>query len=394
MSFYNTPDSSPESPYPGGVVDMKASARIPEDEINMAPVQYTNCRGYTMGLRYGLGTLLHTMREMYKGELLVLGNPRIRPWDICILRDEYNDMVGPVEVEAVVHMFSHETGYLTEIKPNAVVMANEISSMPVLNALQLMCMAVQDNANGKASIDTELSYSESDAFSAAAVTLTQHRPPKLEPTKAWKQDMVAEYKSVFGEDGFSLEEMFPNWSDTEMQRITRGIQDPKELKDSLTSGIGLAGLGVGIASGATAFLASKGYYPKNKWGAIAALALLGTSTGAALGLNGVINSVNLSWFIAAPILFAKCMEEETVTIMPLTKNGIPIVSGLTARDPSMLWRSIFNKYYNYAQDTAIGLQDMAWFWNMAGDSWWDKWVEYNEGYVDYRRDFAEAAGGG
>ena len=80
---------------------------------------------------------------------MVLGNPHIRPWDICILRDEYNDMIGPVEVEAVVHMFSHETGFLTEIKPNAVVMSNEISSYPVLSALQTMMMLLQTIRSSK-----------------------------------------------------------------------------------------------------------------------------------------------------------------------------------------------------------------------------------------------------
>ena len=38
------------------------------------------------------------MKEMYSGEILVLGNPRIKPWDVCFVLDNYNNMSGPVEI--------------------------------------------------------------------------------------------------------------------------------------------------------------------------------------------------------------------------------------------------------------------------------------------------------
>jgi hypothetical protein len=87
---------------------------------------------------------MHTMKSMYAGEILVLGNARIRPWDVCILADSYNDMVGPIEVEAVVHNFSFETGFTTEIKPGAIVIANEISTWPLLEGMKLWALAVKD----------------------------------------------------------------------------------------------------------------------------------------------------------------------------------------------------------------------------------------------------------
>ena len=376
--LYQTPESTPEDSSPGGVVDMKASARIPEEDIQIAPVHYKNCKGYTMGLRYGLGSLLYNMKEMYNGELLVLGNPRIRPWDICILRDEYNDMVGPVEVEAVVHMFSHETGYLTEIKPNAVVIANEISSYPVLSALQLMCMAVEDNSRAKGDMDTGLSDEEEEAYRHGA----------------WSEDMKARYSSVFGEDGFSLDELFPGYGQTDMEQIMSGVgggtlESLNEWKDfgaDLVAGLGVA---------TTAFAGYKGWYPRSKLGILGGVVAGSLAVGGGIAAHQTVKSTSLQWFLAAPILFAQCLEEETVTIVPLTKNGIPIVSGLSMRDPAMMWRAIFGNLYNYAQDTAIGLQDMAWYWDMAGDGWWENWVQFSsdEGFSAYRQDFANAAGG-
>ena len=380
--LYQTPESTPEDSSPGGVVEMKASARIPEEDIQMAPVHYKNCKGYTMGLRYGLGQLLYNMKEMYKGELLVLGNPRIRPWDICILRDEYNDMVGPVEVEAVVHMFSHETGYLTEIKPNAVVIANEISSYPILSALQLMCMAVEDNSQAKSNMDTGLSDEEQQAYREGA----------------WSQDLSDRYTSVFGENGFSLDELFPKYGHTDMEQVVSGVgggtlDSLNEWKDWAANMF--AGGVTGTVLGGSAFAAYRGNIPRTKAGLIGALAVGATAIGGSIAVQQTVKSASLQWFLAAPILFAQCLEEEAVSIVPLTKNGIPIVSGLSMRDPAMMWRAIFGRLYNYAQDTAIGLQDMAWYWDMAGDGWWENWVQFSsdEGFSAYRQDFRSAAGG-
>ena len=128
---------------------MKAHSSIDEDKLRMQNISYPNCRGYYSALRYGMGSLIHSMKEMYRGEITILGNNRIRPWDICILHDTYNDMAGPVEVESVTHMFSHQTGFLTEIKPNALVIGNEVSSWPILEGLKIFQMAVRDNWSGK-----------------------------------------------------------------------------------------------------------------------------------------------------------------------------------------------------------------------------------------------------
>ena len=139
---------------------------------------------------------------------MVLGNPRIRPWDICILRDEYNDMIGPVEVEAVVHMFSHETGFLTEIKPNAVVMSNEISSYPVLSALQTMMMAVADNKKQQADMDLQ----QSVEYRALISLLSRADLPAQREA----------YKEIF-EDGFLLEEQLPNFNSDSAEQVRAGL---------------------------------------------------------------------------------------------------------------------------------------------------------------------------
>ena len=72
------------------------------------------------------------------------------------------------------------------------------------------------------------------------------------------------------------------------------------------------------------------------------------------------------------------------------------VAGMSLKDPAMMWRNIFGRLYNYAQDTVIGLQDMAWIWEISGDNWWESYVAWsaeNGAYNSIREDFSRAAGG-
>lgn len=60
------------------------------------------------------------MKEMYQGELIVLGDPAVKPFDKVTIADTYEDITGSVEVEQVVHMFSVDTGFTTSITPDCI----------------------------------------------------------------------------------------------------------------------------------------------------------------------------------------------------------------------------------------------------------------------------------
>jgi hypothetical protein len=64
---------------------------------------------------------MDNMKRGYKGDITIIGNPKIKPIDIVYLLDTESDMVGPVEVRQVTHMFSQQTGFLTEIVPDMLV---------------------------------------------------------------------------------------------------------------------------------------------------------------------------------------------------------------------------------------------------------------------------------
>ena len=127
-------NSSTENPeYTQRII--RSHENIPEDQIHAKAVKYDNCKGFNSALRYGTSELLNAAKEMYAGEILILGNPEINPYDVILLDDQYSEMYGPIEVEAVTHIFGMDTGFITEIKPNVLVTANEGLTYPIINSV-------------------------------------------------------------------------------------------------------------------------------------------------------------------------------------------------------------------------------------------------------------------
>jgi len=75
--------------------------------------------------RIALSHLKENIKDIYSGELLIMGNPDIRPHDIVYIADIYERMYGLFEVEQVIHHFTSELGFITSITPNALVIIND-----------------------------------------------------------------------------------------------------------------------------------------------------------------------------------------------------------------------------------------------------------------------------
>lgn len=78
-----------------------------------------------MARRVGLSHLKESLKDIYGGELIVIGSPDIRPHDLVYLADVYERMYGMFEVEQVVHHFTPNMGFITSITPNALVTIND-----------------------------------------------------------------------------------------------------------------------------------------------------------------------------------------------------------------------------------------------------------------------------
>lgn len=77
--------------------------------------------GPKVAMRVATSALKDYVRDMYQGGLLVVGDPTVKPYDTMYLLDIFNEMSGVCDVKAVTHLFSFETGYVTEIQPDAAV---------------------------------------------------------------------------------------------------------------------------------------------------------------------------------------------------------------------------------------------------------------------------------
>ena len=70
--------------------------------------------------RVTANALRDSVKDMYQGDVGILGNPSIKPHDRVYIHDTYEDMMGMFEVEAVIHNMSAETGFTTSIMPDVI----------------------------------------------------------------------------------------------------------------------------------------------------------------------------------------------------------------------------------------------------------------------------------
>jgi hypothetical protein len=105
-----------------------------EENINWLYVENDNAWGHR-AQRMATSILLWKLRDIYDGEITILGDASIRPYDVCFINDIYNDFHGPIEVGRVVHTFSEETGFITQIKPDLFTSIGEIAQRTAMGAL-------------------------------------------------------------------------------------------------------------------------------------------------------------------------------------------------------------------------------------------------------------------
>lgn len=71
--------------------------------------------GYELAWRMTATALKNSIKDMYQGELIVMGDPTVKPYDKMWIEDVIERIQGCCEVEAVVHNFDVVNGYTTSI---------------------------------------------------------------------------------------------------------------------------------------------------------------------------------------------------------------------------------------------------------------------------------------
>lgn len=74
------------------------------------------------------------MQPMYRGSLLLVGR-NMKPYDVVHIKDDFTDMLGPIEVDEVIHHFNPEMGWTTQVVPHALIHVDDIVSRVSYNWL-------------------------------------------------------------------------------------------------------------------------------------------------------------------------------------------------------------------------------------------------------------------
>ena len=87
---------------------------------------YDECQGRvnkSLAEKVTTNVLRQSVKDMYEGEICVIGDASLKPYDRVTLMDMYEDVSGDVEVETVIHSMNIETGFTTTFIPDVIVRA-------------------------------------------------------------------------------------------------------------------------------------------------------------------------------------------------------------------------------------------------------------------------------
>lgn len=81
--------------------------------------------------RMAASALKDSMKDMYQGDMIILGDSTVKPHDRMFINDSYENMTGQCLVKEVVHNFSAMTGYVTSVYPDAIITVDDRHELAV-----------------------------------------------------------------------------------------------------------------------------------------------------------------------------------------------------------------------------------------------------------------------
>lgn len=127
---------------------VKIDSALPDEDMKMEISSWINLDNRDLAKRYGIKALMKNVGDLYKGEIVIIGNPKIKPNDCVYLFDTDNDMIGVFEVAEVQHSFNQEQGFRTEIKPKMFVQSSDWSILSAAEAMGVVFEYGLHNALG------------------------------------------------------------------------------------------------------------------------------------------------------------------------------------------------------------------------------------------------------
>ena len=131
----------------------------------------TNKVNKTLAERITGNTLRETLKNMYQGEICVIGDPSVKPYDRISITDSYEDMVGQMEVEAVVYSMNFNTGFTTTIYPDLIVRMDDPFEATVQSIMGNVAASFLATVTARCALISKLASVESKVLRSAAQML-------------------------------------------------------------------------------------------------------------------------------------------------------------------------------------------------------------------------------
>lgn len=213
--------------------------------------------------RVALWHLKEGLKDIYTGELTVLGNPDVRAHDLVYLADVYERMYGMFEVEKVIHHFTPETGFVTSIVPNAIVTVNDPARWSLIAWAWRKMSEYNIRSDARAALAVR---ADREAALVSAKGLNMTDVPDVFGTQILGATQYTQGNTALIRDLSAMYQMGGMRGLTAADELTNRIagidQNLTFLKAGITAGTAaggviLAATGAGIPAGAT--LAAGGY---------------------------------------------------------------------------------------------------------------------------------------
>lgn len=83
---------------------------------------------YENARKAGISYLENSFTHMYRGEIILLGSPALKPYDLIYLGDYFSQIFGIAKIRKVVHSMDVNMGFITSITPGLVSMSTDSQS--------------------------------------------------------------------------------------------------------------------------------------------------------------------------------------------------------------------------------------------------------------------------
>lgn len=127
----------------------------------------------------GISYLQHALKDMYKGQIVIIGDAAIKPYDYINMQDSYREMFGMFSVGAVTHTMSVNEGFITSIKPDLITSTHRPESIGMGRILAMANIFTSNYMIAKSSILTTPSLMQSIKVYKSRSTIKEYDGLKL-----------------------------------------------------------------------------------------------------------------------------------------------------------------------------------------------------------------------